>query len=68
MDQALQDAGSYEEFLENLSSMGYEVRGKKRLSVRERSQGGQGRLDRLGEDYTEGKVFGSVLDAFQSRK
>ncbi|MFR3949027.1 MAG: relaxase/mobilization nuclease domain-containing protein [Ruminococcus sp.] len=29
VDQALQDAGSYEEFLENLSSMGYELLGKK---------------------------------------
>ena len=34
VDQALQDAGSYEEFLENLSSMGYEIRGRKRISVR----------------------------------
>lgn len=53
VDQALQDAGSYEEFLENLSSMGYELRGRKRLSVREPGAGRARRLDQLGEEYTE---------------
>ena len=45
VDQALQDAGSYEEFLENLSSMGYELRGRKHLSVREPGAG-RGRIYR----------------------
>ena len=56
VDQALQDAGSYEEFLENLSSMGYELRGRKRLSVREPGAGRARRLDQLGEEYTEEKL------------
>lgn len=67
VDQALQDAGSYEEFLENLSSMGYELRGRKRLSVREPGAGRARRLDQLGEEYTEERLR-HVLDAFQSRK
>lgn len=53
VDQALQDAGTYEEFMENLSSMGYEIRGKKRLSVREPGAGKARRLDQLGDAYTE---------------
>jgi len=56
VDQALQDAGSYEEFLENLSSMGYELRGRKRLSVREPGAGRARRLDQLGEEYTEERL------------
>lgn len=56
VDQALQDAGSYEEFLENLFSMGYELRGRKRLSVREPGAGRARRLDQLGEEYTEEKL------------
>lgn len=56
MDQALQDAGSYEEFLENLSNMGYELRGRKRLSVREPGAGRARRLDQLGEEYTEERL------------
>ena len=38
VDQALQDAGSYEEFLENLFSMGYELRGRKHLCCSGRSR------------------------------
>ena len=57
VDQALQDAGSYEEFLENLSSMGYEIRGRKRISVREPGAGRARRLDQLGEDYTEERIL-----------
>lgn len=56
VDQALQDAGSYEEFLENLSSMGYELRGRKRLSVREPGAGRARRLDQIGEEYTEERL------------
>ena len=40
-------------FWKILPGMGYEVAGKKRLSVREPGAGRARRLDRLGEDYTE---------------
>ena len=64
MDQALQDAGSYEEFLENLSSMGYiELPGRKRLSV-QGTQVGRGRPNPLlGERYRNGRLW-QRLDAF----
>lgn len=42
MDQALQDAGSYEEFLENLSNMGYELRGENVFPFGNTEQEGQG--------------------------
>lgn len=44
VDQALQDAGSYEEFLENLSSMGYELRGESAFLFGNPEQEGQGGL------------------------
>ncbi len=41
MDQALQDAGSYEEFLENLFSMGYELGGESTFLFGNPEQEGQ---------------------------
>lgn len=41
VDQALQDAGSYEEFLENLFSMGYELRGESTFLFGNPEQEGQ---------------------------
>lgn len=53
VDLAVQDATTYEEFLENLRSMGYELSGRKHLAVRETGAGRVRRLDLLGEEYTE---------------
>lgn len=53
VDLAVQDAATYEEFLENLRSMGYELSGRKHLAVRETGAGRVRRLDLLGEEYTE---------------
>ena len=53
VDRAVEDAETYEEFLENLRSMGYELSGRKHLSVRETGAERVRRLDLLGEEYTE---------------
>ena len=53
VDRAVEDAETYEEFLENLRSMGYELSGKKHLAVRETGAERVRRLDLLGEEYTE---------------
>lgn len=53
VDAAVEDAESYEEFLEILYHMGYETHGKKHLAVREIGAERSRRLDQLGEDYTE---------------
>lgn len=53
VDRAVEDAESYEDFLENLRSMGYELSGRKHLAVRETDAGRARRLDLLGEEYTE---------------
>ena len=53
VDRAVEDAETYEEFLENLRSMGYELSGKKHLAVRETDAERVRRLDLLGEEYTE---------------
>ena len=53
VDRAVEDAETYEEFLENLRSMGYELSGRKHLAVRETGAERVRRLDLLGEEYTE---------------
>lgn len=53
VDRAVEDADTYEAFLENLRCMGYELRGKKRISIREPGAERGRRLDQLGEAYTE---------------
>ena len=53
VDRAVEDAATYEEFLENLRNMGYELSGRKHLAVRETGAGRVRRLDLLGEEYTE---------------
>lgn len=53
VDRAVQDAQNYEEFLEILRLMGYELSGKKHLAVKEIGAERSRRLDLLGEDYTE---------------
>src|SRR5699024_3728569 len=53
VDSAVEDAETYEEFLENLRSMGYELSGRKHLAVRETGAERVRRLDLLGEEYTE---------------
>lgn len=53
VDRAVEDAETYEEFLENLRSMGYELSGRKHLAVRETRAERVRRLDLLGEEYME---------------
>ena len=53
VDRAVEDADTYEEFLELLKCMGYELSGKKHLAVRENGAVRNRRLDLLGEEYTE---------------
>lgn len=53
VDQAVEDADTYEEFLELLKCMGYELSGRKHLAVREAGAKRCRRLDSLGEEYTE---------------
>lgn len=53
VDRAAEDADTYEEFLELLKCMGYELSGKKHLAVRENGAVRSRRLDLLGEEYTE---------------
>ena len=53
MDRAVQDADTYEEFLENLEYMGYELSGKKHLALREIGAERARRIDLFGEEYTE---------------
>jgi hypothetical protein len=53
VDCAVQDADTYEEFLEILHHMGYETRGRKHLAVKETGAERARRLDTLGEEYTE---------------
>lgn len=53
VDRAVEDAETYEEFLENLRSIGYELSGRKHLAVRETGAERVRRLDLLGEEYTE---------------
>lgn len=53
IDQAVKDAATYEEFLELLKCMGYELSGKKHLTVREAGAKRCRRLDSLGEEYAE---------------
>lgn len=53
VDRAVEDADTYEEFLELLKCMGYELSGKKHLAVREPGAERRRRLDLLGEEYTE---------------
>lgn len=53
VDRAVQDADTYEEFLENLEYMGYELSGKKHLALREIGAERARRIDLFGEEYTE---------------
>lgn len=53
VDQAVQDADTYEEFLEILKYMGYKLSGKKHLAVLEAGAKRARRLDLLGMEYTE---------------
>lgn len=53
VDTAIEDADTYEEFLEILQDMGYEIHGKKHLAVREIGAERARRIDRFGEDYSE---------------
>lgn len=53
VDRAIQDADTYEEFLEILRYMGYGLSGKKHLAVREAGAERARRIDLLGEEYTE---------------
>lgn len=53
VDQAVKDADTYEEFLELLKCMGYELSGRRHLAVRETGAKRCRRLDSLGEEYTE---------------
>lgn len=53
VDSAVQDADTYDEFLEILHHMGYETHGRKHLAVREFGAERARRLDTLGEEYTE---------------
>jgi len=53
VDRAIQEADTYEEFQELLKHMGYDLRGKKHLAVREAGAQRHRRIDDLGEEYTE---------------
>ena len=53
VDRAVQDADTYEEFLEILEYMGYELSGKKHLALREIGAERARRIDLFGEEYTE---------------
>lgn len=53
VDRAVQDADTYEEFLEILEYMGYELSGKKHLALRETGAERARRIDLFGEEYTE---------------
>lgn len=53
VDTAVKDAETYEEFLEVLEIMGYEIHGKKHLAVQEPGARRARRLEQLGEEYTE---------------
>ena len=53
MDQALQDAGSYEEFLEIFPAWDMRCGEKSAFQCGSPERGRARRLDRLGEDYTE---------------
>lgn len=53
VDRAVQDADTYEEFLEILECMGYELSGKKHLALREIGAERARRIDLFGEEYTE---------------
>lgn len=53
VDCAVQDADTYEEFLEILEYMGYELSGKKHLALRETGAERARRIDLFGEEYTE---------------
>lgn len=53
VDRAVQDADTYEEFLEILGYMGYELSGKKHLALREIGAERARRIDLFGEEYTE---------------
>ena len=53
VDRAMQDADTYEEFLEILEYMGYELSGKKHLALREIGAERARRIDLFGEEYTE---------------
>lgn len=53
VDRAVQDADTYEEFLENLEYMRYELSGKKHLALREIGAERARRIDLFGEEYTE---------------
>lgn len=46
----------YPEIRKELERMGYELRGRKHLSVREPGAGRARRLDQLGEEYTEERL------------
>lgn len=53
VDRAIQEADTYEEFQELLKHMGYDLRGKKHLAVRETGAQRYRRIDDLGEEYAE---------------
>lgn len=53
VDRAVQDADTYEEFLQILEYMGYELSGKKHLALREIGADRARRIDLFGEEYTE---------------
>lgn len=53
VDRAVQDADTYEEFLEILEYMGYELSGKKHFALREIGAERARRIDLFGEEYTE---------------
>lgn len=53
VDAAVEEADTYEEFLEILKNMGYEVRGKKHLAVQEVGAKRARRVERFGEAYSE---------------
>lgn len=53
VDRAVRDADTYEEFLEILRYMGYELSGKKHLALRETGADRARRIDLFGEEYTE---------------
>lgn len=53
VDTAIADADTYEEFLEILKNMGYEIHGKKHLAVQEIGAKRARRIDRFGDAYSE---------------
>jgi len=53
VDRAVREADTYEEFQELLKHMGYDLRGKKHLAVREAGAQRHRRIDDFGEEYAE---------------